>query len=97
LQYTWFPQRRGFERNTLNAENVEHGGYKCDVIIGVPRYDSAMTTRPYYRSTYALVYVAAEVEVATRAGSHRAAAGRARGLAHRCVHAGPGGRVARAP
>jgi len=59
LEYTWFPQRRGFERNTLNAEDSEHGGYKCDVIVGVPAgYDLALTTRPYYRSTYALVYVA---------------------------------------
>jgi quinoprotein dehydrogenase-associated probable ABC transporter substrate-binding protein len=58
LEYTWFPQRRGFERNTLNAEDVEHGGFKCDVIVGVPSgYDQALTTRPYYRSTYALVYV----------------------------------------
>ena len=59
LEYTWFPQRRGFERNTLNAEDLERGGYKCDVIVGVPAgYDLALTTRPYYRSTYALVYVA---------------------------------------
>jgi quinoprotein dehydrogenase-associated probable ABC transporter substrate-binding protein/PQQ-dependent catabolism-associated beta-propeller protein len=59
VQYTWFPQRRGFERNTLQAEDPERGGYKCDVIVGVPAgYDLAMTTQPYYRSTYALVYVA---------------------------------------
>jgi quinoprotein dehydrogenase-associated probable ABC transporter substrate-binding protein len=58
VEYTWFPQRRGFERNTLNAEDPERGGYKCDVIVGVPAgYDLALTTRPYYRSTYALVYV----------------------------------------
>jgi quinoprotein dehydrogenase-associated probable ABC transporter substrate-binding protein len=58
LEYTWFPQRRGFERNTLNAEDLGSGGYKCDVIVGVPAgYDLALTTRPYYRSTYALVYV----------------------------------------
>jgi quinoprotein dehydrogenase-associated probable ABC transporter substrate-binding protein len=58
LEYTWFPHRRGFERNTLNAEDSEAGGYKCDVIVGVPAgYDLALTTRPYYRSTYALVYV----------------------------------------
>ncbi len=59
VEYTWFPHRRGFERNTLQAEDPERGGYKCDVIVGVPAgYDLAMTTRPYYRSTYALVYVA---------------------------------------
>jgi len=60
LEYTWFPQRRGFERNTLNAIDPVGGTYKCDVIVGVPEgYDLAMTTRPYYRSTYALVYLAA--------------------------------------
>jgi quinoprotein dehydrogenase-associated probable ABC transporter substrate-binding protein len=59
VEYTWFPQRRGFERNTLNAEDLERGGFKCDVIVGVPSgYDLALTTRPYYRATYALVYVA---------------------------------------
>jgi len=59
LEYTSFPHRRGFERNTLTAEDLERGGFKCDVIVGVPDgYDLAMTTRPYYRSTYALVYVA---------------------------------------
>lgn len=58
LEYTWFPQRRGFERNTLNAIDPVNGHYKCDVIVGVPDgYDLAMTTRPYYRSTYALVYL----------------------------------------
>jgi mxaJ protein len=59
LEYTWFPHRRGFERNTLNAQDPITGAYLCDVIVGVPQgYDRAMTTSPYYRSTYALVYVA---------------------------------------
>ncbi len=49
LQYTWFPQRRGFARLTLK----EHD---CDVIIGVPsNYEPAATTRPYYRSSYLFV------------------------------------------
>lgn len=59
LEYTWFPHRRGFERNTLNAQDPVTGDYRCNVIVGVPDgYDLSMTTRPYYRSTYALVYVA---------------------------------------
>ncbi|HEY8521328.1 MAG TPA: quinoprotein dehydrogenase-associated putative ABC transporter substrate-binding protein [Gammaproteobacteria bacterium] len=58
VEYTWFPQRRGFERHTLTAQDPETGEYLCDVIIGVPDgYDLAMTTEPYYRSTYALVFV----------------------------------------
>ena len=56
IEYTWFPQRRGFVRNTLKALN-ESGAYKCDVVIGVATgSDSLLTTKPYYRSTYALVY-----------------------------------------
>jgi quinoprotein dehydrogenase-associated probable ABC transporter substrate-binding protein len=57
LEYTWFPQRRGFVRNTLKAPDESGGGYKCDVVMGVAAgFDQLLTTRPYYRSTYALVY-----------------------------------------
>ena len=46
LEYTWFPQRRGFERNTLRGAN-DPDRYKCDLVIGVPDgYELAMTTRP---------------------------------------------------
>jgi len=49
VEYTWWPQRRGFVRNTLNAGS-------CDVILGVPEhYDMVRTTQPYYRSTYVFV------------------------------------------
>lgn len=49
VRYTWWAQRRGFFRNTLNAG-------LCDVVMGAPRaLDLAATTRPYYRSTYAFV------------------------------------------
>ena len=49
VEYVWWPQRRGFLRNTLNAE-------RCDVVIGLPAaVDMALTTRPYYRSSYAFV------------------------------------------
>ncbi len=50
VTYTWWPQRRGFIRNTLNAG-------VCDVVMGVPAgSDQVLTTRPYYRSTYVFVY-----------------------------------------
>ena len=43
----------------MTAQDPITGEYLCDVIMGVPLgYDLAMTTQPYYRSTYALVYVA---------------------------------------
>jgi mxaJ protein len=49
VRYTWWAQRRGFFRNTLGAG-------LCDVIMGVPSdIDMALTTRPYYRSTYVFV------------------------------------------
>ena len=49
VTYAWWPQRRGWVRNTLRAG-------KCDVAIGVPSgYELVETTRPYYRSTYVFV------------------------------------------
>jgi quinoprotein dehydrogenase-associated probable ABC transporter substrate-binding protein len=49
VQYTWWAQRRGFIRNTLRAG-------ACDVVLGVPRdFEMALTTSPYYRSTYVFV------------------------------------------
>lgn len=57
VEYTWFPQRMGFVRNTLNAKDAE-GKHICDVVMGIVEgYELLETTRPYYRSTYALVYV----------------------------------------
>lgn len=57
LEYTWFPQRRGFVRNTLRAMDESGFEYKCDVVMGVAAgFDQLLTTKPYYRSTYALVY-----------------------------------------
>lgn len=56
LEYTWFPQRMGFVRNTLKAKD-ENGNFKCDVVMGVVEgFELLLTTKPYYRSTYALVY-----------------------------------------
>jgi quinoprotein dehydrogenase-associated probable ABC transporter substrate-binding protein len=49
VEYTWWAQRRGFVRNTLNAGT-------CDLILGVPMgYGMVRTTQPYYRSTYVFV------------------------------------------
>lgn len=49
VRYTWFAQRRGFIRNTLNA-------HECDIVMGVPSsFDLAFTSRPYYRSSYVFV------------------------------------------
>jgi mxaJ protein len=57
LEYTWFPQRMGFIRNTLRGREPNSGRFKCDLVLGVPvGFELAATTRPYYRSTYALAY-----------------------------------------
>ena len=49
VQYTWWAQRRGFARNTLNAGS-------CDVIAGVASNAEMLgTTQPYYRSSYVFV------------------------------------------
>jgi mxaJ protein len=49
VTYTWWAQRRGFIRNTLNTRD-------CDVVMGVPSsFELALTTNPYYRSSYVFV------------------------------------------
>jgi len=49
LEYFWLPQRRGFVRNSLNAQ-------RCDVVIGVPaQYGLLQPTKSYYRSSYAFI------------------------------------------
>ncbi|MGH8533975.1 MAG: quinoprotein dehydrogenase-associated putative ABC transporter substrate-binding protein [Gammaproteobacteria bacterium] len=58
LEYTWFPQRIGFIRNTLRNNDSADGRYKCDLVMGVPaNFELAATTKPYYRSTWTMVYV----------------------------------------
>ena len=49
LEVAWWPQRRGFVRNTLDAG-------RCDVLMSVPTsYERVRTTAPLYRSTYVFV------------------------------------------
>ncbi len=56
IEYTWFPQRMGFIRNTLKKKISEEDRFKCDYVMGVPMgYELTLTTKPYYHSTYALV------------------------------------------
>lgn len=52
LRFVWWAQGKEFLRDTLNA-------HRCDVVMGLPTDDheyGVLTTEPYYRSTYALVY-----------------------------------------
>jgi mxaJ protein len=49
IEYHWRAQRRGFFRETLKSGDV-------DVVLGVPsHFNMALTTAPYYRSTYVFV------------------------------------------
>jgi quinoprotein dehydrogenase-associated probable ABC transporter substrate-binding protein len=49
VEYTWWAQRRGFIRNTLKAGT-------CDLVMGVPAgFEMALTTSPYYRSSYVFI------------------------------------------
>ncbi|MDM0111835.1 substrate-binding domain-containing protein [Variovorax sp. J22R133] len=54
--YYSFPQRLAFIRNTLRFK-LPGQDYPCDIVIGVPAgYDQVSVTKPYYRSTYAMVF-----------------------------------------
>jgi mxaJ protein len=56
VTYFSFPNRLGFIRNTLRFK-LPGEDYRCDVVMGVPAgFDQVAATRPYYRSTYALVF-----------------------------------------
>jgi quinoprotein dehydrogenase-associated probable ABC transporter substrate-binding protein len=56
VEYYSFPQRMGFVRNTLRYK-LPGEEYRCDVILGVPAgWGQASATKPYYRSTYVLIF-----------------------------------------
>src|SRR5437763_289355 len=49
IEWVWHAQRRGFFRETLKENNA-------DLVLGLPaHFDLALTTTPYYRSTYVFV------------------------------------------
>jgi mxaJ protein len=49
VAYTWWAQRRGYVRQTIDAG-------LCDVLMGAPvGFDRVLVTRPYYRSSYVVV------------------------------------------
>jgi mxaJ protein len=50
IEYSWRAQRRGFFRETLKED-------RADLVLGVPaHFEMALTTTPYYRSSYVFVY-----------------------------------------
>jgi len=55
VTYFSFPQRMAFIRNTLRYK-LPGEDFRCDIVMGVPvGFDQVSVTKPYYRSTYALV------------------------------------------
>jgi mxaJ protein len=49
VEYVWRAQRRGFFRESFKTDG-------CDLIMGAPKeFDKALTTNPYYRSSYVFV------------------------------------------
>lgn len=59
LEYMWWPQRRGFFRETV-------GSGRADAVMGVPAgFERVLTTQPYYRSTYVFVQRAGAAPVSS--------------------------------
>jgi mxaJ protein len=68
VTYYSFPQRLAFIRNTLRYK-LPGQDYPCDIVMGVPAgYDQVSVTKPYYRSTYALVFAPAKGLEAVKSG-----------------------------
>ena len=87
VTYYSFPQRLAFIRNTLRFK-LPGTDYPCDIVMGVPvGFDQVSVTKPYYRSTYAMVVAKAGPD-GTGEQHRRLPEARSRGAedcAHRCV------------
>ena len=56
VKYYFFPQRLAFIRNTLRYK-LPGSDYPCDLVMSVPKgFDQVLATKPYYRSSYAIVF-----------------------------------------
>ena len=57
VQTYYYAQRLNFVRNTLRFK-LPGEDFRCDIMMGVPvGFNQVATSRPYYRSTYALVFI----------------------------------------
>ena len=57
LEVFHYPQRINIVRNTIRYKLPDESEYRCDLLTGVPSdFTAVATTRPYFRSTYVLVY-----------------------------------------
>ena len=61
VEYTWYPQRIGFSRNTIKKVDPETGLFLCDVAMSMPDEKSFVSpTKSYFSSIEALVYRSGE-------------------------------------
>lgn len=61
VEFSWFPQRIGFARNTINRPHPERAGYMCDVAMSVPEDGGPMlATKPYFSSIESIAYRSGE-------------------------------------
>jgi mxaJ protein len=57
LEYFHYPQRINVVRNTIRYKLPNQSEFRCDLLAGVPSdFNAVATTKPYYRSTYVLVF-----------------------------------------
>jgi mxaJ protein len=78
VSYYSFPQRMAFVRNTLRYR-LPGQDYPCDIALGMPvGFDQVSVTKPYYRSTYALVFAEGKGMDEVRSGADFLALPRAR-------------------
>ena len=57
VEYTWFPQRIGFTRNTIKKVDRETGMYLCDLAMSMPAAPGRLAkTKPYFSSIETMVY-----------------------------------------
>ena len=57
LEIFYYPQRINVVRNTLRYKLPNESEYRCDLLTGVPsEFTAVATARPYFRSTYVLVF-----------------------------------------
>ena len=57
VQTYFYAQRLNFVRNTLRFK-LPGEDFRCDIMMGVPvGFNQVATSRPYYRSTYALAFI----------------------------------------
>lgn len=69
VTYYSFPNRLAFIRNTLRYK-LPGQDYPCDIVMGVPvGFDQVSVTKPYYRSTYSLVYGQAQALQGVKTGA----------------------------